>query len=114
MAHQLLLKCERLNFMHFELNFKYSSDANYCCMEDYFCYCCSLCLCAVVYCLCFYLDTTTPVIITTYSYERYQIATFSLAALLVVCMIGLTLVSVALMRTRAAPVQKTYKNTRYF
>lgn len=53
-----------------------------------------------------YVDTTTPIIITTYPYERYQIATYSLAALLVMALIGLALVTIALTRSRGGPTKR--------
>ncbi|XP_067929338.1 fatty acyl-CoA hydrolase precursor, medium chain-like isoform X2 [Watersipora subatra] len=44
--------------------------------------------------------TTTPIIVTAYAYESYQIATYALGALLVLTTLGLVLVSIILMHAR--------------
>ena len=59
-----------------------------------------------------YVDTTTPIIVTDYPYERYQIATYSLGAMLVFTLVGLALVTVALVRARG--VQPTPQKTAYY
>lgn len=45
-------------------------------------------------------DTTTPIYATTYAYEQYQIATYTLGALLLVILIVLVALIIAMARSR--------------
>lgn len=61
-------------------------------------------------CNLYLVDTTTAIYPTTYAYEQYLIATYSLSALLLLAVIGLILVSIALIRLRgrAIPAKTGY------